>query len=98
IPVGNLADPKLRALRKEAHDCFNRLYLSGKMSRDGAYAWLAAILQAPRSQAHIGYLSEYYCRQVIEESKKVFENQKPRSRSARGGQVYALDNRTTAIG
>jgi len=43
IPVGTMANAELRALRKEAHDAFNRLYYSGLMSRDGAYAWLAAI-------------------------------------------------------
>jgi len=68
IPVGTLADQKLRSLRKQAHDNFNRLYLSGRMSRDDAYSWLACILQAPPSQAHIGYLSEYYCQRVIRDS------------------------------
>ena len=76
IPVGTLANAELRALRKEAHDAFNRLYDSGFMSRDNAYIWLASILQAPRSQAHIGQLSVYYCRIVIDESKKLLDKRK----------------------
>jgi ssDNA-binding Zn-finger/Zn-ribbon topoisomerase 1 len=76
IPVGSLADGKLRALRKRAHDAFNQLYLSGLMSRDDAYRWLAGVLQAPQSQAHIGLLSEYYCRQVVEESERLLKNRK----------------------
>ena len=44
------------------------------MSKDDAYQWLASILAAPMGQAHIGLLGEYYCRQVIEESKKVLNS------------------------
>jgi hypothetical protein len=66
------------------------------MTRKDAYVWLSAMLQAPLSQTHIGYLSEYYCRQVIEESKRLLENRlKIRERSrefsvASGGEIYAV--------
>lgn len=73
-PVGSLADHRLRKLRKEAHDSFNRLYLTDVMTKDQAYAWLASMIQAPRSQAHIGYLREYYCEQVIRQSKAILAN------------------------
>ena len=46
------------------------------MSKQDAYLWLAELLQAPLSQAHIGYLGEYYCRQVIEASKALLDQQK----------------------
>ncbi|MCL2343170.1 MAG: DUF3268 family zinc-finger domain-containing protein [Firmicutes bacterium] len=74
MPIGSLANCRLRALRREAHQYFDRLYLSGIMSRNEAYEWLAVVLQAPLSQAHIGYLGEYYCQLVIEESKRLLEN------------------------
>ena len=48
-PVGSLADHRLRKLRKEAHDSFNKLYLTGAMTKDQAYAWLADMIQGPRS-------------------------------------------------
>ena len=48
------------------------------MSKEDAYLWLASILAAPLGQAHIGYLGEYYCRQVIEASKQQLENAKRR--------------------
>ena len=73
-PVGSLANGALRALRHEAHQYFDRLYLTGLMTRNDAYIWLAYLLQAPLAQAHIGYLGEYYCRQVIKESKQLLEN------------------------
>lgn len=71
IPMGSLANPKLRRLRQQAHRAFDRIYLTGIMTKDQAYAWLADLIQGPRSQAHIGYLSEYYCGLVIAESQKI---------------------------
>ena len=75
-PVGSLADHNLRSLRREAHRYFNRLYESGLMDKQDAYQWLADIISAPMSEAHIGHLGEYYCRQVIEESKKLLKSRK----------------------
>ena len=56
-----------------------------------AYQWLADLICAPKSEAHIGYLGEYYCKKVIEESKGMLE----RSRKKRAGDGKALPaNRT----
>ena len=84
-PVGSLADPNLRALRREAHRYFNRLYETGLMDKRNAYQWLADIVSAPMSEAHIGHLGEYYCRQVIQESKKMLEDRKGRRFQPIGG-------------
>jgi hypothetical protein len=92
-PVGSLADSGLRALRREAHQYFDRLHLSGLMSRKAAYEWLAGMLQTPLSQTHIGYLGEYYCRCVIEESKRLLNN-----RQMVHGQRYVYPARQTAGG
>ena len=97
-PIGSLANGDLRALRREAHQHFDRLHQTGLMSRKEAYEWLAGMLQAPLSQTHIGYLGEYYCRQVIEESKRMLENRRrvhgswpkcPAQRAV-GGEAYAV--------
>ena len=48
-PVGTLANRELRSLRREAHRYFDRLYLSGMMSKEQAYEWLARLIQAPMS-------------------------------------------------
>lgn len=74
IPMGTMANRELRALRNEAHHYFDQLYKKGHMSKKDAYQWLASILAAPMGQAHIGLLGEYYCRLVIEESKKVLNS------------------------
>ena len=78
-PVGTLANQELRALRKIAHSYFDRLYKTGIMSKQDAYRWLSDLLQAPLSEAHIGYLGEYYCKQVIEESKKILSRHRQQS-------------------
>lgn len=71
VPMGVPANWKLRKLRNEAHHYFDQLYKRGYMTKQDAYYWLADILCVPFSEAHIGYLGEYYCQKVIEESKKV---------------------------
>ena len=75
IPVGSMANHELRMLRRFAHQYFDRLYRFGYMSKEDAYRWLADLVSAPLSEAHIGHLGEYYCRQVIEESRKIIELQ-----------------------
>ena len=47
IPVGTLANRELRTLRNQAHHYFDQLYLSGLMSKQDAYLWLAGLLQVP---------------------------------------------------
>ena len=92
-PMGSMADGSLRALRKEAHMAFDRLHLSGLMTRDDAYLWLADMLQAPRSHSHIGSLTEYYCRKVIAESKILMETRE-------GARIYVfkIDGRAADSG
>lgn len=79
-PMGNLANQKLRALRREAHHVFDQLYRDGTMTKEDAYQWLADIIGVPLSQAHIGCFGEYYCQMVIEESKKLLSYRKSRER------------------
>ena len=68
---------ELRTLRRTAHSYFDRLHTSGLMTKQEAYQWLAHLISAPLSQAHIGFLGEYYCKQVIEESRKMLERYRP---------------------
>ena len=85
IPVGSIANHELRTLRRTAHHYFDQLYESGYMSKQDAYQWLADLIMAPLSEAHIGHLGEYYCKQVIEESRKLLDRQKATMR----GRYYA---------
>ena len=90
-PMGTLAAPELRRLRYEAHQQFDQLHKSGLMTRQEAYRWLAYMVQAPMSHAHIGHLGEYYCKVVIQESKKLLDQQRRATVSGEvlGGECYA---------
>ena len=48
------------------------------MSKEQAYEWLACLIQAPMSEAHIGYLGEYYCRRVVDASRTMLASCKGR--------------------
>ena len=86
-----LANRELRTLRNQAHHYFDQLYLSGLMSKQDAYLWLAGLLQVPLSKAHIGFLGEYYCNEVIAESKKLLEHRRKQQpagfRPCKGGEA-----------
>ena len=51
------------------------------MTKDAAYQWLSDLLCTPPSEAHIGYLGEYYCKKVIDESKKLLEQRRKKQQS-----------------
>ena len=75
IPLGTMADGRLRRLRTEAHRSFDQLHYRGLMSKSDAYKWLADISSTPLSEAHIGCFGEYNCRKVIAESNKLLSAQ-----------------------
>lgn len=70
IPIGEMANGKLRALRTDAHRLFNQLYLKRYMPKRTAYIWLSSVLGVPCEKAHIAQLSEMQCELVIRETKK----------------------------
>jgi len=72
-PLGELADGKLRALRREAHFYFDKLHQDGHISRIDAYKWLSALLCKPVQECHIGSLNDYHCKTVIKKSKEMLE-------------------------
>ena len=74
IPKGTLADGDLRNLRIRAHRMFDMIWQSGVLTRKNAYRWIQDKFSLRSDQAHIGNFSEYMCRQLIEESRVVLEN------------------------
>lgn len=66
IPLGRLANGRLRALKVEAHKQFDPIWKSGLLSRKDAYRWLAEMLQIPESECHIGMFSSELCNKVIQ--------------------------------
>lgn len=82
IPKGTLANPALRRKRVLAHQVFDQIWLRGIFSRSDAYHWMADRFCLSDSQAHIGQFGTYMCDQVIEESRKLLANQRPRLQAA----------------
>ena len=92
IPVGTLANYKLRSLRNEAHKLLDQIQRKGIMTKQECYQWIANIIMAPLSQAHIGYLGDYYCQVVIDECKKLLNNIKNRKHTC----YHRLEKRRVA--
>lgn len=65
IPLGRLANEKLRQLKIKAHREFDVLWKSGIMTRHEAYEWLASMLHMEVSECHIGKFSPEMCNRVI---------------------------------
>lgn len=65
IPLGRLANEKLRTLKSEAHRQFDPIWKSGLMSRKEAYKWLATMLNIPTEDCHIGMFDVKMCQKVI---------------------------------
>lgn len=84
-PMGSLAGPELRRLRFEAHRQFDQLHKTGIMTKRQSYEWLAQVVHAPMSHAHIGHLGEYYCKEVIRESKAILKRNQPLVKGAQKG-------------
>ena len=69
-PLGNVANEVLRLKRMEAHRVFDALWTSGRMTRTGAYRWLAGELHLRPDRAHIGGFEMDQCQKVIELCEK----------------------------
>ena len=75
LPMGTLANKRLRWKRREAHDALERLWLTGLMSKAEAYRYLQIQLGIPADDAHIGKFSEYRCGEVIRICKDMINRQ-----------------------
>ena len=66
-PLGTLAGPELRLLRRRAHSALDWHWKrKGGVSRDEAYRMLAEVLEAPFGEAHIGSCNEEQCRLIVQ--------------------------------
>lgn len=71
VPLGTLANAKLRSRRRVAHLIFDKLWQgtshggSAAMSRAGAYVWLSERMGIPIALSHIGMFDMAQCQLVI---------------------------------
>lgn len=76
LPLGTLANRRLRQRRRHAHRLFDTLWTSGLMRKRQAYEWMRAKFGLREDQAHIGHFSEYMCEALIAECGKFLQNNK----------------------
>ena len=65
LPLGRLANAKLRAAKQAAHAAVDRYWLRGRMRRSEVYATLAVHMGLPKSATHIGLFDEAQCAEVV---------------------------------
>lgn len=78
IPLGTLADDKLRRARNEAHKIFDTLWKgnSRQMTRYNAYKWLANKMNLKIEETHIAWFEINQCKKVIELVRSKYERDK----------------------
>lgn len=85
IPMGRMADPELRQLRKECHKLFDALWRQGgsrkqqSNTRRAMYRALARRLDIPRKECHIGFFDNAMARRALEilQEPKWWKNRRP---------------------
>ena len=66
LPLGRLADSRLRAAKLQAHAAFDPLWRSRQVTRRQAYHWLAEQLGIPVKECHIGEFDVQQCKRVVD--------------------------------
>ena len=64
-PLGRLANKQLRVAKMKAHEAFDPLWCSGKMTRTQAYTWLSEKLGIAFHKCHIGMFDLAMCERVV---------------------------------
>ena len=65
-PLGTPADRATRTARHMAHQVFDPLWKSKRMTRRAAYAWLSRQMGLPPEKTHIGMFNQEQCCRVIQ--------------------------------
>ncbi len=73
IPLGRLADAKLRKAKMAAHAAFDVIWRHRRTTRKSAYKWLSEQMGLPVEKTHIGMFDIAQCEQVIALCKKRME-------------------------
>ena len=66
IPLGTLADEEIRQARKLCKDPFEKLWRSGKMTRNEAYKALAAYFRIEKEECHFAWFTAEMCYEARE--------------------------------
>lgn len=64
IPLGTMADRPTRRARERAHDTFDRLWTTGRISRTEAYRLLSVSMGLPTKKTHFGMFTAGQCEEA----------------------------------
>jgi hypothetical protein len=64
-PSSTPADAETKAARNRAHEAFDALWKTDRLSRHGAYRWMQRKMGMTRDEAHIGFFDVAQCEQLI---------------------------------
>jgi len=64
-----LVDEQTHVARRAAHESFDQLWKSGKMTRTEAYSWLSSVLGLSKKLCHIKKFDVKTCKQVCKLSE-----------------------------
>jgi ssDNA-binding Zn-finger/Zn-ribbon topoisomerase 1 len=79
-PLGTPADQETKEWRVKAHDAFDPLWKTGKLTRSDAYEWLCQVMGKTKEEGHIGHFTVEECKGLIE---KIEERDRSRLRRTR---------------
>lgn len=65
-PSSTPADPETKLARMRAHEAFDKLWKTGRMTRPAAYVYLQKLMGLGRDEAHIGFFDKDQCESLIE--------------------------------
>ncbi len=64
-PLGIPGDAETKKLRMEAHELFDKLWITKLMKRQDAYRWLQNAMGMTKDEAHIARFDKQQCRTLI---------------------------------
>ncbi len=73
-PLGRMANAELRAARTNAHEAFDPMWKSKKMTRTKAYSILAKFLKIKDVDCHIGNFDVEQCNRIINSRVKLWRS------------------------
>lgn len=71
-PVGKPADAKTRKARITAHEAFDRIWRTKRMTRDRAYVWMRHELGLSKEECHIGSFDVATCKKLVQKVRECY--------------------------
>ena len=64
-PLGIPGDPETKRARMRAHDAFDALWKTKRMTRQQGYLWLRRVMRMSKEEGHIGRFTVAQCEELL---------------------------------